>query len=271
MLLLNLAENFEMGANVLFNIENGIATITLNRPEFYNAISQELKTELLDALDVAKNDDDVKCIILTGAGKGFCAGADMSVLASKPSPYDVRDDLTSSYGPIIRRIVEMHKPVICAINGPIAGAGIGFGLACDYKVMAEHASLRFAFVNIGLVSDAGSTWFLTREVGYTKALEIIYGGKKVPAKECFELGIVNKVVPIKDLMQAAHELAADLMSRPPLAFAATKKAIRHTMTHGLFESLAYEADLQMGLIVSEDHREGVAAFLEKRKPSFKGK
>lgn len=257
--------------SILLKKLEGVAIITFNRPDAYNAMNQEFKHRLLDKLDDCKNDDEVKVIIVTGAGKGFCAGADMGDLNNRPSPRDVRDDLTMLYGALIRRITEMHKPVICAINGPIAGAGIGIGLACDYKIMADHAKLRFAFANIGLVSDAGSTWFLTRAVGYTKALEVIYGGEKISAAECLEMGIINKVVPSERLMSEAMALAEKLISRPPLAFEATKKAINFALTNGLHETLAYEAEQQMALIASEDHTEGVQAFIEKRKANFKGR
>lgn len=260
-----------MKDEVLLLKEGPIATITLNRPAFYNAMTQELKIQLLALLDDCKNDDHIKAIILTGAGKGFCAGADMSLLASQPTPRDVRDDLNQSYGIIVRRIVEMHKPVICAINGPMAGAGIGLGLACDYKLMADHASMRFAFVNIGLLSDAGSTWFLSRAVGYTKALEIIYGGEKISAAACLDLGIINRVVGAENLMEEATQLASHLATKPPLAFIATKRAINYALTHSLHDTIAFEADTQMALIASEDHKEGVASFIEKRKPVFKGK
>ena len=256
---------------VLLKKEGAIATITLNRPDRYNALNQSLKYTLIEILNDCKNDDAIRAIILTGTGNGFCSGADMGDLSSRPSPRDVRDDLNTTYATIIRQITQMHKPVICAINGPMAGAGIGIGLACDYKIMASHASMRFAFVNIGLVSDAGSTWFLTRSVGYTKALEIIYGGEKIPAAKCFELGIINKIADGENLMNEALQLAGQLAKKPPLAFNATKRAINHALHHGLFDTIAFEADEQMDLIASADHMEGVMAFMQKREPEFKGK
>ncbi len=256
---------------VILDKQDKIATITLNRPAVYNALNQDIKHKLIEALDNCKNDDAIRAIILTGAGKGFCAGADMSDFSQRPSPRDVRDDLNSVYGSIIRRITDMHKPVICAINGPMAGAGIGIGLACDYKIMTDHANMRFAFVNIGLVSDAGSTWFLTRAVGYTKALEVIYGGEKIPAAQCLEMGVINKVVPAAELMSTAQTLAVGLAEQPPLAFESTKKVINQALKSGLFETMEMEASEQMKLIASEDHMEGVMAFVQKRKPSFKGK
>lgn len=256
---------------VLLSKDGAIATITLNRPTVYNALNQEIKQKLLERLDDCKNDNSIRVIILTGAGKGFCAGADLTASEQRLSPRDIRDDLTSNYGAIVRRITEMHKPVICAINGPIAGAGIGIGLACDYKIMASHAKLRFAFVNIGLVSDAGSTWFLTRAIGYTKALEMIYGGEKIDAQVCGDLGIVNKVVDADELMSTAQTMAQRLAEQPPLAFEATKKAINYSLTHGLHDTIAYEAEQQMALFASDDHMEGVMAFASKKKPNFKGK
>ena len=256
---------------VLLERQDAVACLTLNRPAVYNALNQEIKAQLINRLDECKNDDDIRAIILTGAGKGFCSGADMSDLSSRPSPRDVRDDLNQNYGAIVRRLTQMHKPVIAAINGPMAGAGIGLGLACDYKIMAESASMRFAFSNIGLVSDAGSTWFLARSAGYTKALEVIYGGKKISAEQCLDLRIINRVYPDDAMMDAAFKLANHLATRPPLAFDATKRAINYAMTHGLFETIAFEAHEQMDLIASEDHMEGVMAFMQKRQPEFKGK
>ena len=243
--------------------------IILNRPDKYNAITMELLEELIGAFDKAKNSNN-RVVILTGAGKGFCAGADLQGFGTQPTPRDVRDSLTMYYGNVVRRIVEMEKPVIAAINGPVAGAGVGFALACDYRVMADHATLRYAFINIALIPDAGSTWFLVRTVGYAKALEIAIDGDKLSATYCKEIGLVNKVVPAVALMDITFDLANYLKEKAPLAFAGTKSCMNYSMQHGLFDSIAHEAHQQMVPFASNDMQEGVMAFMQKRKPIFKG-
>jgi len=260
-----------MSDTVLLKVNEGIATITLNRPDFYNAITQELLLQLLSFIDQVKNNDTVKVLILTGAGKGFCAGADMHAFGANPSGKDVRDNLVMYYGTIVRRIVELEIPVIAAINGPAAGAGLGFALAADYKVMADTASMRWAFVNIALVPDAGAGWFLARAVGYNKALEIAIDGDKIPAADCLKHGLVNKVVAPEELMEAAGNLATKLSAKAPLAFAGTKRIMHYAMDHSLQQTIEYEAKEQAITITSEDHKQGVMAFLQKQTPNFQGK
>lgn len=255
---------------VLYKKAEKVATITLNRPKRYNAINTALLEGLLDNLDKARADKSVKAIVLTGNGKGFCAGADMSVMGNL-SPKQTRDYLNMYYGSVVRRIVEMDKPVIAAINGPVAGAGLGIALACDFRVMATTASMRYAFINIALAPDAGSGWFLTRLVGYSKALEIAIAGEKIPAATCLKLGLTNKMVASDQLLETTLAWAKRLAARPMLAFAATKRDLQYSMTHRLFDSLAFEAEQQMACLASYDHKEGVTAFLQKRKPKFIGK
>ncbi|MEL6122912.1 MAG: enoyl-CoA hydratase-related protein [Bacteroidota bacterium] len=255
---------------VELQIKDRIAVLTLSRPDRYNAINQELLHDLLSGLDQVKNDAALRALIITGAGKGFCAGADLDGFGDQPSGPDVRDQLVMYYGSIIRRITMLEIPVIAAINGAVAGAGIGIALACDYKLMAITAKLRYAFVNIGLSPDAGSGWFLARAVGYAKALEIAIDGEKIEAERCKELGLVSQVCPADQLLDQAHSLAKRLAERPPLAFASTKRIMRYALEHGLTDTIAYEAEQQMIPIQSHDHQEGVAAFLEKRKPKFTG-
>ena len=255
---------------VLYKKEGKVAVITLNRPKRYNAVNQDLIEGLIKYLDKARSDSSVKGIVLTGNGKGFCAGADMKGFGTA-SPEQTRDYLNMYYGTIVRRIVEMKKPVICAINGPVAGAGLGIALACDFRVMAESANMRYAFINIGLAPDAGSSWFLTRIVGYSKALEIAVEGEKIPADECYRLGLTNKLVALDKLEETTMAWANRLAERPMVAFNATKQDLRYGMTNGLFESIAFEAEQQMDCLRSHDHKEGVMAFLQKRKPKFIGK
>ncbi len=256
---------------VLYKKEGKVSIITLNRPEKYNAITHDLNLGLLDAFAKVQLDEDVRAIILTGNGKGFCAGADMSDFGNIRKPEEVRDYLNTFYRSIIRRMVNLDKPIIGAINGPVAGAGLGFALACDFRIMADTANMRYAFINIGLAPDNGSSWFLARTVGYSKALEIAIEGEKIPAEECLRLGLTNKITPAEKLMEAALTYANKMADRPTLGFAATKRDLNFAMTNDLMNTLAFEADQQVDCLKSKDHQEGVMAFLQKRKPAFTGK
>lgn len=262
----------EKEATVLWSTEGKVGIIKLNRPSNYNAINDDLLRDFSAALDKAKMDDNVRAVVVHGSGKGFCAGADLSGGGSLGrTPRQVRDMLNTNYGDVIRRLTEMNKPVIAAIHGSAAGAGIGFALACDFRVMAENANMRYAFINIGLAPDAGSSWFLARTVGYSKALEIATEGEKIPASECLRLNLTNKVAPQEELLQTTMDWAKRLAERPTLGFALTKKDLKFAMTHSLPESIAYEAENQVIGLSSEDFIEGGTAFMEKRKPVFKGK
>lgn len=266
-----MSESNGAAAAVLFRKEEKVGIITLNRPDRYNGINAELLAAFSEALDKALLDEAVKAVVVHGNGRGFCAGADLGPEGLTRAPRQVRDFLNMHYGNVIRRLVEIEKPVICAIHGSAAGAGLGFALACDFRVMADNANIRYAFINIGLAPDAGSSWFLARTVGYSKALEIATEGKKIPAKECLGLNLTNKMVPEVDLMDTAMQWAKELAERPTLAFALTKADIRFAMTHGLLDTIAYESEQQVKGLSSKDHKEGVMAFLEKRKPNFIGK
>ena len=166
--------------------------------------------------------------------------------------------------------MRSDKPIICAINGPVAGAGLGFALACDLRIMAEHANMRYAFINIGLVPDNGSTWFLTRQVGYSKALEIIIEGEKIPAAECHRLGLTNKVCKADELMPKAMEWANRLAIKPTIAIGATKRILHFAMNHDFYNTVQQESEEQMPLFATHDHQEGVNAFVNKRQPKFIG-
>ena len=222
---------------------------------------------------IRDRDDSIKAIVLTGNGKGFCAGADMADLQASGTadPQTIRDNLIMVYGNVTRMIMRSDKPVIAAINGPVAGAGLGFALACDLRIMAAHANMRYAFINIGLVPDNGSTWFLTRQVGYSKALELIIEGEKIPADECLKLNLTNKVCQADELMDKAMEWANRLANKPTIAIGATKRILNHAVTNDWYSTVCRESEEQMPLFATQDHKEGVTAFLEKRKPVFKGK
>lgn len=263
----------ENNDTVLLRKEGKVAIITLNRPDRYNAITEPMKWGLIHALTDIQQDDAIKAIVLTGNGKGFCAGADMADLqkSNTVDPQALRDDLIMVYGNATRMLMRSDKPVIAAINGPVAGAGLGFALAADLRIMADHANMRYAFINIGLVPDNGSTWFLTRQVGYSKALELIIEGEKISAEECLQLGLTNKVCKAEDLMDKAMEWANRLANKPTIAIGATKRILNFAMNHDFYNTLTKESEEQMHLFDTQDHKEGVTAFVTKRKPNFIGK
>lgn len=261
----------ELGnGSIILQHQNGVATITLNRPGRYNAVNHDIAEGLLTALGEIKKDASVRAVVLTGAGKGFCAGADLGVFGNV-DPHDVENYICHYYGSIVKQIMDLPKPVIGAINGPVAGVGAAFALACDLRVMAKSASFRYAFINIGLGPDGGAGWFLSRIVGYSRAFEIAVEGEKIPADKCLELGLTNKVVEDEELLPSARNWAEKLALRPTFAVGITKQALQHASTHSLGETTALEAKNQVAALSSHDHKEGVQAFMEKRKPIYKGK
>ena len=179
---------------VLYEINEGVAVITFNRPDRYNAVNQDLVDGISKSLDRAKNDQSIRAIIITGSGKGFCAGADMTVFGEEVTPEQRRNYIINQYQPLMRQFFELNKPIIGAINGTAAGVGAAFALACDLRVMSEKSALLYAFINIGLGPDGGASWLLSRQVGYSKAFEIAISGKKVMGNECLKLGLTNKIV-----------------------------------------------------------------------------
>jgi 2-(1,2-epoxy-1,2-dihydrophenyl)acetyl-CoA isomerase len=258
-----------MNESVLCEVAEGVATITLNRPQTRNALNDDMLEALQEALSRAE-DDRVRAVVLTGAGKGFCSGADLSAFGSHLSPEDIHVYITEHYQPIIRTITCLPKPVLAAVNGAAAGAGASLALACDLRIMAEDASLVQAFSNIGLVPDAGSTWFLVRMVGYGRAFELAAEAERIDAERCRQLGLANQVVPAEELTAATQARASRLARRPTLALGLIKQALYRALETDLMDAIDYEARLQGRTIVSHDHREGVAAFLQKREPQFTG-
>ncbi|MCA1669022.1 MAG: enoyl-CoA hydratase/isomerase family protein [Thermomicrobia bacterium] len=253
---------------------DGVLTLTLNRPDVLNAVTDTMLRELQDALRGAERDAAVRCIVLTGAGRGFCAGQDISGVA-EPQPHDgerpsIGDHLRGGYNPIVRRIRAIEKPVIAAVNGVAAGAGANLALACDLRIASAEASFVQAFVKIGLVPDSGGTLFLPLLVGYAKAAELAFTGDRIRAEESLRLGLVNQVVPVAALMETTHALAARLAALPTRAIGLTKRAFNRAMMPDLDAVLDYEADMQEIAGRTQDYREGVAAFREKRPPSFTG-
>ena len=256
---------------VIYEVKDSVATITLNRPDRYNAVNQDLVDGISDSLNKASNDQNVRSVVLTGSGKGFCAGADMSVFAQKATPEQRRDYIIDQYQPLMSKFFDLKKPIIGAINGTAAGVGASFALACDFRVMSSESAILFAFINIGLGPDGGASWLLSRQVGYSKALEIAISGEKIFGDECLKLGLTNKIVETNNILSQAQKWASKLAEKPTLAIGITKQDIFYSMNNDLKKTIAFEAERQILAFGSHDLKEGVSAFLEKRKPNFLGK
>ncbi|MBC8145592.1 MAG: enoyl-CoA hydratase/isomerase family protein [bacterium] len=255
---------------VLYDLDGGVLTLTLNRPESYNACNEQMTTDLQAALKEADKDPAVRAIVLTGAGKAFCSGQDLKDAPSSNGQRSLSDSLERRYNPIIRRLTTIPKPVVAAINGVAAGAGCSLALACDIKIAAFGTYLLQAFVNIGLVPDSGSSYFLTRAAGYSRAFEIASLGEKVPVERAVEIGLINRVVAADVLADEARALADRYANGPTRAYGYIKKMLHRAEHTSLDEALDYEIFMQEAAGRTEDYREGVASFVEKRKPAFKG-
>tara|TARA_R100001369_G_scaffold92127_1_gene135605 strand:- start:7183 stop:8517 length:1335 start_codon:yes stop_codon:yes gene_type:complete len=257
--------------SVLFEKDGNIGIITLNRPTRYNAVTDDVVNGITSAINKIRKDDDIRAVVITGAGKGFCAGADMAVFG-KITPEEGRAYITSTYQPLMRNLFTLRKPIIGAINGTAAGVGASLALACDFRVMSQNSALLYAFINIGLGPDGGGSWLLARQIGYSKALQIAVEGKKIMAKECLDLGLTNKLVSEdSELLKTAKNWAHELAKLPTLALGVTKEDMFYAMGHDLYDTIAYEAEKQVATFGSRDFSEGVNAFLEKRPAKFIGK
>lgn len=254
---------------ILLDVKDNIATITLNRPDVFNAFDETQSYELQDALKQVKRDAEVRVIVLTGAGKAFCSGQDLKAIAGSKNR-SLSDSLYKRYNPIIKAMREMPKPIICRLNGVAAGAGCSLALASDFIVASEHASLIEVFINVGLVLDSGSSYFLPRIVGSNRAFELSTMGNKVKAQQALEWGMVNRVVAHEELDSTVAEIAAYYAAAPTKAIALMKKMLNKSFHSDLDTMLQYEAYCQEIAGNSADYKEGVTAFNEKRKPQFKG-
>jgi 2-(1,2-epoxy-1,2-dihydrophenyl)acetyl-CoA isomerase len=256
-----------MADEVLTSRDGAVLTITFNRPEVYNAFNRELHAALHEALTEAE-DASVRCVVVTGAGKGFCAGQDLKEFGAVSE--SIRDALEQTYHPNVRLVRSLAKPVIAAVNGPAAGAGLSFACACDLRIASSSATFVPGFVGIGLVPDAGGTWFVHRLLGFAKAFEWMCSNTRLSAHEALAWGLVSEVVDADVFAQRVAELAAEWAARPTLAVARTKQLFDHAFAAPLDPQLSLEAQLQQESVGTADFKEGVDAFLEKRAPRFTG-
>jgi 2-(1,2-epoxy-1,2-dihydrophenyl)acetyl-CoA isomerase len=255
--------------------DGAAATIELNRPEALNAWNGALGDELLDAVRAVAEDDEVRAVVVTGAGRAFSSGADLRDLSGREARtaeghIDVRRVLNERYHPIITTIRTMPKPVLAAVNGPAVGIGLSLALAADLVVAAESAYLMLAFVNIGLVPDGGSSVFVPARVGFARASEMAMLGERVPASQALEWGLINRVVPDADFAEEVARLRDRLAGGPTRSYAGSKRQLNHWLYARMNEQLAFEAEIQQEMAASGDFAEGVAAFIEKRAPTFGG-
>ena len=256
-----------MADEVLTRRDGAVLTITLNRPDVYNAFNRALHAALHEAL-VEAAAPAVRCVVVTGAGKGFCAGQDLKEFSSLPG--SIADALEATYHPNVRLLRSLEKPVLAAVNGAAAGAGLSFACACDLRIAADTATFVPGFIGIGLVPDAGGSWFLHRLLGFARAFDWMSSNRRLTAQEALAWGLVSEVVPADGFSGRVAELAADWAARPTRGVGLTKRLLEHAHEASLEDQLALEAQLQNEATGTADFAEGVQAFLEKRPPSFSG-
>ena len=257
-------------SSILLKTENQIAFINLNRPDVFNSFNREMALLMQDTLDICANDNNIRAIVITGNGKAFCAGQDIGEITNPDLNPGFRKILDDHYNPIIKRIRSIEKPIIGAINGVAAGAGANIALACDIVLASENASFIQAFSKIGLIPDSAGTFFLPRLIGMQKATALMMLGDKVTAQEAESLGMIYKYFQADIFEDEVLKMASTLANLPTKALGLTKKLMNQSLTNNLEQQLQLESDLQIEASETNDYREGVASFVEKRKPIFKG-
>ncbi|MFC7915084.1 enoyl-CoA hydratase/isomerase family protein [Streptomyces sp. NPDC057386] len=267
-----------MADTVLYEVSDGLATITLNRPEAMNALNIATKVALREAAESAASDTAVRAVLLTAAGdRAFCVGQDLKehigLLAEdrEKGTGQVMSTVKEHYNPIARALAGAAKPVVAAVNGVAAGAGFGFALAADYRIVADTAAFNTSFAGVALTADSGMSWTLPRVIGPSRAMDLLLFPRNISAQEALELGIANRVVPAAELRAEAEKLARKLAAGPTVAYAAIKESVAYGMTHGLDETLDKEDELQTRAGTSEDHTIAVRAFVNKEKPKYLGR
>ncbi|HZX37709.1 MAG TPA: enoyl-CoA hydratase-related protein [Streptomyces sp.] len=266
-----------MADSVLYEVSDGLATITINRPEAMNAMNTEAKVALRDSARAAAADPSVRAVLLTASGRAFCVGQDLKehignlIAAHESGGGDVMNTVREHYNPIVRALTEMPKPVVAGVNGVAAGAGLGFALAADYRVVADTAKFTTSFAGVALTADSGVSWTLPRLIGQSRAADLLLFPRSFSAQEAYELGIANKVVPADDLAEEAAAVARALAEGPTVAYAALKASLAYGAGHTLSETLDKEDELQARAGASEDHTIAVQAFIAKEKPKYLGR
>ena len=256
-------------STILFKKENGIGWITLNRPDKYNSFNREIALELQASLDECEKDDAIRCMYITGAGKAFCAGQDLAEAMSPDGP-ELETIVREHYNPIILRLRNIEKPIVAAVNGVAAGAGANIALACDIVLASKSASFMQAFSKIALIPDSGGTYFLPRLIGMQRASALTMLGDKVSAEDAVAMGMAYKCFADEEFEQATKQVAATLAQMPTKGIGLTKRLLNQSYNNTLEQQLDMEKELQVQAGASHDFNEGVTAFLEKRKPTFKG-
>lgn len=257
--------------SILVDVADGIGTITLNRPKTLNAFHDEMIHETTAVFKQFRRDSNVRCVVITGNGRAFSSGQDLSDVQARAGTFSIGEHLRHGYHKLIMQMVTLEKPIIGAINGIAAGAGCGVALAADIRIASDKAGFMLAFSRVGLVPDSGTNWFLPRLIGYARAYEMAVTADKIPAAKALEWGMVNRVVPSDQLMETVMAWAQPLATGPTLAYGLTKRAMNKAWDSSLADALMYEAYLQEIAGRSHDNQEGVQAFLEKREAQFKGK
>jgi len=255
---------------VLFEVENGVAFLTLNRPEKFNSFNRDMAVLLQQYLDHCEQDENIRCICITATGKAFCAGQDLAE-ATDPQGPEMERIVAEHYNPIISKLRSIEKPIVAAVNGVAAGAGANIALACDIVVAAESASFIQAFSKIGLIPDSGGTFFLPRLVGMQRAAALMMTGDKVGAKDAVAMGMIYKSFADESFVAESKKLAFQLAEMPTKGLGLTKQLLNETYQHSLSQQLEREKQVQVEAGATSDFKEGVNAFLEKRKPVFQGK